>query len=140
MDCALDRTVDSKLFLLGLEPVYRAANFGLEVAGRGAEGDCLCRLPEVAGALLVVIPGILAYNLFSGDLLNAATGQYDYDRAFPVLVRNLIKPMPLVSWFVLAALTGAVISSLASMLNSASTIATMDLYSKFSGEKTRSNW
>ncbi len=58
---------------------------------------------------------------------------YDYDAAFPVLVRNLIKPTPLISWFVLAALCGAVISSLASMLNSASTIATMDLYAKFSG-------
>jgi len=51
-----------------------------------------------------------------------------------VLVRNLIKPHPFISWFVLAALCGAVISSLASMLNSASTIATMDLYAKFSGE------
>ncbi len=60
---------------------------------------------------------------------------YDYDSAFPVLVRNLIRPYPWISWFVLAALCGAVISSLASMLNSASTIATMDLYSKFSGEK-----
>lgn len=60
---------------------------------------------------------------------------YDYDAAFPVLVRNLIKPHPLISWFVLAALCGAVISSLASMLNSASTIATIDLYSKFSGVK-----
>jgi SSS family solute:Na+ symporter len=58
---------------------------------------------------------------------------YDYDAAFPVLVRNLIKPHPLISWFVLAALCGAVISSLASMLNSASTIATIDLYSKFTG-------
>ncbi len=60
---------------------------------------------------------------------------YDYDAAFPVLVRNLVKPMPLVSWFILAALAGAVISSLASMLNSASTIATMDLYARFTGEK-----
>lgn len=58
---------------------------------------------------------------------------YDYDSAFPVLVRELIKPMPMISWFVLAALCGAVISSLASMLNSASTIATMDIYAKFSG-------
>ena len=56
---------------------------------------------------------------------------YDYDAAFPVLVRNLIKPHPYISWFVLAALCGAVISSLASMLNSASTIATMDFYAKF---------
>jgi SSS family solute:Na+ symporter len=60
---------------------------------------------------------------------------YDYDAAFPVLVRNLIKPMPWISWFVLAALCGAVISSLASMLNSASTLATMDLYAKFSKQK-----
>ena len=55
---------------------------------------------------------------------------YDYDAAFPVLVRNLLREHWYVSWFVLAALFGAVVSSLASMLNSASTIATMDLYAK----------
>lgn len=63
---------------------------------------------------------------------------YDYDAAFPVLVRNLVKPHPYISWFVLAALCGAVISSLASMLNSASTIATMDFYAKFK-QKTESH-
>lgn len=70
----------------------------------------------------------------NGLSVGAELSGYDYDAAFPVLVRNLIKPHPLISWFVLAALCGAVISSLASMLNSASTIATMDLYAKFSGE------
>ena len=55
---------------------------------------------------------------------------YDYDAAFPVLVRNLLREHWYFSWFVLAALFGAVVSSLASMLNSASTIATMDLYAK----------
>lgn len=59
---------------------------------------------------------------------------YDYDAAFPVLVKNLVKPNPWISWFVLAALSGAVISSLASMLNSASTLATIDLYAKFFGK------
>ena len=68
-----------------------------------------------------------------GAIAAGALKAYDYDAAFPILVRNLIKPHPMISWFVLAALCGAVISSLASMLNSASTIATMDLYSKFSG-------
>lgn len=56
---------------------------------------------------------------------------YDYDAAFPVLLKNLIKPHWYISWFVLAAIFGAVVSSLASMLNSASTIATMDIYRKF---------
>jgi solute:Na+ symporter, SSS family len=53
---------------------------------------------------------------------------YDYDAAFPTLLRNLLKPG--FAWFVLAAIFGAVVSSLASMLNSASTIATMDIVAK----------
>jgi SSS family solute:Na+ symporter len=53
---------------------------------------------------------------------------YDYDSAFPTLLRNLLKPG--LAWFVLAAIFGAVVSSLASMLNSASTIATMDITDK----------
>ena len=53
---------------------------------------------------------------------------YDYDAAFPTLLRNLLRPG--LAWFVLAAIFGAVVSSLASMLNSASTIATMDIVAK----------
>ena len=53
---------------------------------------------------------------------------YDYDAAFPTLLKNLLKPG--ITWFVLAAIFGAVVSSLASMLNSASTIATMDIFAK----------
>lgn len=54
----------------------------------------------------------------------------DYDAAFPVLLKNLLSPGSGLLGFVLAAIFGAVVSSLASMLNSASTIATMDLYRK----------
>lgn len=53
---------------------------------------------------------------------------YDYDAAFPMLLRKLLKPG--ITWFVLAAIFGAVVSSLASMLNSASTIATIDIFQK----------
>lgn len=55
---------------------------------------------------------------------------YDYDDAFGTLIRKLL-PNTGWTWFVLAALFGAVVSSLASMLNSASTILTMDIYNKF---------
>jgi len=55
---------------------------------------------------------------------------YDYDAAFGTLLRNLLKPG--ITWFVLAAIFGAVVSSLASMLNSASTIFTMDIFAKLS--------
>jgi len=54
---------------------------------------------------------------------------YDYDGAFPLLIRYLT-PRGL-RGFVLAALMGAVISSLASMLNAASTIFTMDIYREY---------
>ena len=51
---------------------------------------------------------------------------YKYDAAYPVLIRKLVSPG--VRGLMFAAIAGAVISSLASMLNSASTIFTMDLY------------
>jgi SSS family solute:Na+ symporter len=54
---------------------------------------------------------------------------YDYDDAFPVLVQQLV-PIGL-KGFVIAAVMGAVVSSLASMMNAASTIFTMDLYNRF---------
>jgi SSS family solute:Na+ symporter len=55
---------------------------------------------------------------------------YDYDAAFPTLLKGLIPVGFGILGFVLAAIFGAVVSSLASMLNSASTIATMDIYNK----------
>jgi SSS family solute:Na+ symporter len=122
-------------FYWGLNQYIVQRTLGSRSLAEGQKGIVFAAALKLIIPFIVVIPGMLAYNLFHQDLLNAATGAYDYDRAFPVLVRNLIKPFPLISWFVLAALCGAVISSLASMLNSASTIATMDLYAKFSGQR-----
>ena len=122
-------------FYWGLNQYIVQRTLGSKSLAEGQKGIVFAALLKLIIPFVVVLPGILAFNLFSGDLLNPITGQYDYDRAFPVLVRNLIQPIPWLSWFVLAALCGAVISSLASMLNSASTIATMDLYAKFTKEK-----
>jgi len=69
----------------------------------------------------IVMPGIVAWQLY-GDQLSSP------DRAYPVLVRHVV-PAGL-RGFILAALAGAVISSLASLLNSAATIFTIDLYKR----------
>jgi len=61
----------------------------------------------------------------------------DFDAAFPVLLRNLLPVGNGLLGFVLAAIFGAVVSSLASMLNSASTIASMDLYAKVKKDATQ---
>jgi len=54
---------------------------------------------------------------------------YEYDSAFGLLIKKLI-PAGL-RGFMLAAILGAVMSSLASMLNAASTIFTMDIYREY---------
>jgi solute:Na+ symporter, SSS family len=67
----------------------------------------------------IVMPGIMSYQLYGSQMESP-------DEAFPMLIRNLI-PSGL-RGFMFAAIAGAVVSSLASMLNSASTIFTMDIY------------
>jgi SSS family solute:Na+ symporter len=68
----------------------------------------------------IVMPGLMAQQLY-GDKL-AATN----DAAFPTMVTQLIQPG--IRGFLYAAIAGAVTSTLASLLNSASTIFTMDVY------------
>ena len=69
----------------------------------------------------IVIPGIMSYQLYGSQMSKP-------DEAFPMLIRNLV-PQGL-RGFMFAAIAGAVISSLASMLNSAATIFTMDIYKR----------
>lgn len=72
--------------------------------------------------LVIVLPGIMAHHLYGQEIGNT-------DEAYPTLIRKLIPAG--MRGFIFAAIAGAVISSLASMLNSASTIFTMDLYKRY---------
>ncbi|MCK4753159.1 MAG: solute:sodium symporter family transporter, partial [Planctomycetes bacterium] len=75
---------------------------------------------------VIIFPGIMAYQLYTDQLTGPnATA----DAAYPLLIKNLVGPG--LRAFIFAAISGAVISSLASMLNSASTIFTMDLYQRY---------
>jgi SSS family solute:Na+ symporter len=73
--------------------------------------------------LLVVVPGIVAFKLYP----NLA----DKDQAFPTLVRELV-PVGL-SGIVMAGLASGMLSHISSVLNSCSTVFTMDLYRPFFG-------
>ena len=70
---------------------------------------------------IIIFPGIMALQLYKDQM----TGDSGTDAAYPLLIKNLVGPG--FRAFIFAAISGAVISSLASMLNSASTIFTMDL-------------
>ena len=87
---------------------------------------------------IVCIPGVCAFYIMNGthngmpvhDLLTNLTGSIDRsDDAYPFLIRNFTPVV--VKGLSFAALTAAVISSLASMFNSTSTIFTMDVYKQF---------
>jgi SSS family solute:Na+ symporter len=87
--------------------------------------------------LIVVIPGIIAYVMnadASGQLTQATldpsfvneSGTIINDNALPWLIKKFV-PAGL-KGLVMAALAAAIVSSLASMLNSTSTIFTMDIF------------
>ena len=71
---------------------------------------------------VIVMPGIMAWQLYGAQF-----GDHT-DRAYPTLIRELI-PGGL-RGFIFAAIAGAVISTLGSLLNSASAIFTMDVYKR----------
>jgi len=73
---------------------------------------------------IIILPGMMSLQLY-GDQM---TGDSGTDAAYPLLIRNLVTPG--FRAFIFAAISGAVISSLASMLNSASTIFTMDIFKR----------
>jgi len=79
-----------------------------------------------AGALWLLVPfAIVMPGLMARQLYGAELGELN-DAAFPTLVKRLVHPG--LRGLICAAVAGAVTSTLASLLNSASTIATMDVY------------
>ncbi|PWJ60422.1 SSS family solute:Na+ symporter [Dyadobacter jejuensis] len=83
---------------------------------------------------LVVIPGIAAYALYSkGLFVNELTenGEIVADKAYPVLLSLLPVGLKGLSF---AALTAAVVASLAGKANSISTIFTLDIFKEYFGK------
>lgn len=85
---------------------------------------------------IVAIPGIIAYVMYTENLHEAksafeiaGSATLNNDNAYPWLISTFI-PIGL-KGLVLAALAAAIVSSLASMLNSTSTIFTMDIYKPY---------
>lgn len=85
---------------------------------------------------IVAVPGIVAWVMYSENMYDAksafeiaGSSSLNNDNAYPWLISTFI-PVGL-KGLVLAALTAAIVSSLASMLNSTSTIFTMDIYKPY---------
>ncbi len=85
----------------------------------GQKGVLLSGFFKVLVPLFMMVPGIIAFHLYGPGLASI-------DLAYPQLVRDVF-PVWLMGFF-LAVLLGAVFSSFNSLLNSAATLFTLDIY------------
>ena len=101
------------------------------------KGIILAALLKLVIPLIVVIPGIAAYVMVHDPEIMARLGEAGLknlpsveqaDKAYPWLLQFLPVGLKGVAF---AALAAAIVSSLASMLNSTSTIFTMDIYKQY---------
>jgi len=82
---------------------------------------------KLTPVFLFIVPGMIAYALAVQGKMSPEV-LYDKDQAFPLLVKEVL-PIGL-KGLVIGALMAALMSSLASVFNSCSTLFTMDIYTK----------
>lgn len=93
--------------------------FGAKNLKEGQKGVLYAGLIKIFVPFMLVIPGVIAFHLYSGDISHP-------DMAYSVLVANVL-PTGLIGFFG-AVLFGAVLSSFNSALNSASTMFCINVY------------
>ncbi|NQZ44229.1 MAG: solute:sodium symporter family transporter [Flavobacteriaceae bacterium] len=96
--------------------------FGAKSLKEGQKGMLLAAFVKFVIPVIVVLPGIISWHVFEGQLENA-------DQAYPALVAKVL-PAGLTGFFA-AVLFGAVLSSFNSLLNSSATLFGFDLFKMF---------
>lgn len=111
----------ANLFYWGCNQFITQRTLAARTIAQGRYGAVFAAYLKLAIPFVVVIPGIAASVLYRDELARS-------DMAYPMLVERLL-PAGLTG-LVFAALISAIMSSLDSMLNSAATIFTVDLYGR----------
>jgi len=110
------------IFYWGLNQFITQRTLGAKSLAEGQKGILLAATIKLIIPMIVVFPGIIAFELYANEIPKA-------DMSYPYLVKQIL-PVGLVG-IVLAALLGATMSTLDSLLNSAATIFTVDFYRQF---------
>jgi len=120
-----------QLFYWGTNQQIIQRALGAKSLEEGQKGLLLASFIKILGPIIVVLPGLIAYHMYSGSLENA-------DQAYPMLVGEVLPPYLL--GFFAAVLFGAILSSFNSVLNSSVTLFGIDIYkqhiNKDADEKT----
>lgn len=110
------------MFYWGFNQFITQRTLAARTLADGQRGILFAASLKLVVPFIVVVPGIVAFQLFGAEIEHG-------DQAYPVLISRLL-PAGL-RGVLFAALFGAVMSSLDSMLNSASTIFTMDVVKRW---------
>ena len=134
----------TNLYYWGFNQYIIQRAFAAKSLNEAQKGVAFAGYLKLLVPLLVVIPGIVAYIMLSdgnGQVTNESIGQFgapymikasgaiDNDRAYPMMV-SLFMTTPFLG-IIIAAILGAIISSLGSMTNAIGTIFTEDIYKPY---------
>lgn len=115
------------LFYWGLNQFITQRTLGAKNLAEGQKGILFGASLKLLIPFIVVFPGMMAFELYGDQIVNA-------DDAYPYFVKQVL-PAGFVG-VMFAALFGAVMSTLDSLLNSAATIFTMDIYKPYINRKS----
>jgi solute:Na+ symporter, SSS family len=111
-----------QIFYWGTNQAIIQRALGAKDLREGQKGLLYAGVFKMLGPIIVVLPGLIAFQLFGADLEVA-------DQAYPRLVTEVL-PFPLRGFFA-AVLFGAILSSFNSALNSSVTLFGVDLYRQY---------
>ncbi|HNQ21914.1 MAG TPA: solute:sodium symporter family transporter [Phycisphaerae bacterium] len=119
------------LFYWGLNQFITQRALGAKSLAEGQRGIFLCCIFKLMIPFIIVIPGIIAFEVFGDAILQRAGGDVSKagEQAYPYLITHIVPPF--LRGVMLAALAGAVMSTFNSGVNSASTIFTIDIYKRY---------
>lgn len=107
-----------QLFYWGTNQQIIQRALGAKNLAEGQKGLLLAAFIKILGPVILVLPGMIAYQYFNGEIAS--------NMAYGELVRAVL-PKPLVGFFA-AVLFGAILSSFNSVLNSSVTLFGLDIY------------
>ncbi len=107
------------LYYWGTDQSIIQRGLGAKSLKEGQKGVIYAGLLKVLTPFMVIIPGIMAFQIFGGGIENM-------DTVYPMLV-NTVLPPALIGVFA-AAMMGAILSTFNSVLNSASTLFALNVY------------
>lgn len=109
----------ANIFYWGTDQSVIQRGLGAKNLKEGQKGLMLAGVMKVFTPVIIILPGVMGYQLLGGNISNAET-------VYPTLVRTVL-PVPLAGVFA-AAMFGVVLSTFNSVLNSSATLFAVNIY------------